>query len=130
MATDFGTDLHCADDLDPTMPEVTGRVALVQAILRRLSTPPGSLFYDPDYGIDVREYVGEGLDAADLFYVQTEIERECLKDERVRAAQARVSLDASTGVLTISLQLRDATGPFRLVLSVDQVTLTLLSGAV
>jgi hypothetical protein len=124
--TDYGTDVACVDDLDPMFEEITGRRVLIQALLCRFQTPRGGLFYDANYGLDLRSYLGEGFTTADLKLVQTEIAAECLKDERVAAATAVVVMDASQGTMSVTVQIRDATGPFTMVLTVDHVTVTLL----
>ena len=56
---------------------------LIDALRRRLETPRGGLFYDPDYGFDLRQYVQAAMDAALQFELESFIETECLKDERV-----------------------------------------------
>ena len=65
--TDIGTDLYCISDLDPAGRTVSGPEALAQAIARRLQTPRGALAAigdDPDYGLDLRDYVGDDVGAA------------------------------------------------------------------
>lgn len=56
---------------------------LIDALRRRLNTPRGALFYDPDYGFDLRQYVQAAFDVALQFEFESFIETECLKDERV-----------------------------------------------
>lgn len=125
--TDFGYDVSCVADLDPTFRLVTGREAVAQAIARRLSTKNGALALvgdDPDYGSDLRELVGEDVGPRALFELQARAEAEALKDERVLTAKASGSLAA--GVLTLVLALSDADGPFRLVLAVSEATVQIL----
>jgi phage baseplate assembly protein W len=60
-----------------------GTVNLIDALRRRLETPRGALFYDPDYGFDLRQYVQAAFDDALRFEGESFIETECYKDERV-----------------------------------------------
>jgi hypothetical protein len=107
--------------------DISGRRVLVEAIARRFETPRGSLFYDSDYGLDLRAYVGEGFDSSEVFELQASIEAECLKDERVNAARARVTMNAATGELRVLLSIEAGDGPFRFVLSVSDVSVAILN---
>lgn len=123
---DFGTDISDFPDLDPMMPEITGRVVVLEAIYRRLSTPRGSLFYDLDYGYSLLDLLGEGIDIRTLPIIETEIARECQKDERVTSAQVKCTYNSLTQSLNVAIVLQDGDGPFALVLSVDQVSVEVL----
>ena len=114
-------------DLDPAFALCTGRVQLAQAIGRRITTRRGTLGWigdDPDYGVDVRDYLGSDADAQTASRIAAMVEAEVLRDERVRACQATATV--ADGTLTLSLRLADADGPFRLVLAVSAVTVDLL----
>jgi hypothetical protein len=89
--------------LDPLFGLVSGRTALAQALARRNTTEHGLLAWigdDPEYGHDVRQYLGEDVGPRATFVVASRFQAECLKDERVRAAQVTASLVA--GRLTIA----------------------------
>src|SRR5690606_6969920 len=62
---DLGTTLALTTDegldLDPSFGLVSGRRALAQAILARLDTPQGALWYDPDYGRDLKRWLNESF---------------------------------------------------------------------
>ena len=116
-------------DVDPMGRPVTGPLAVAQAISRRLVTTRGTLFYDPEYGFNVRDFLNESIDAQALFQMQSGIEGECLKDERVEAAQAYVEFIEESSQLIIAIQLVLSSGPFELVLGVDAVTTELLMSA-
>lgn len=126
MSTDYGTDISDFPDIDPMMPEFAGRLILLESMYRRLTTPRGSVFYDLNYGYNIRELLGESFGPGDLELIQAEISRECLKDERIVSAQAKCKYKATTGQLLIALTLQDGDGPFALVLSVDKVTVEVL----
>ena len=114
-------------DLDPTFALCAGRAQLAQAIGRRITTRRGTLAWigdDPDYGVDVRDYLGSDADAQTASRIAAMVEAEVLRDERVRACQATATV--ADGTLTLSLRLADADGPFRLVLAVSAVTVDLL----
>lgn len=124
--TDFGTDLSGASDLDITMREVEGREGLAQAIARRLQTPRGGgLFYDFDYGYDVRQFVsGSTLPEGTI---EAQIENEILKEERVADVQVDVRFFTDTKRLKIFVAIIDGDGPFDFVLDVGEVTVELLT---
>lgn len=123
---DFGDDFAGVGDVDVDA-VVAGPRALGEALARRLRTPRGSLWYDPAYGEDVRDAVGEALDAADVFALTARARAECERDERVRAADVTVAFDPPAGALTLVVVVQTADGPFKYVLGVTEVTVTLLS---
>jgi len=99
---------------------------VTEAILRRLQTPRGSLFYSPSYGTDVRLYVGDAFSATRVFALQAAIESESLQDERVLTAQAQVAFNQQTQTLILHINGTTADGNFTLVLGVTAMTLTIL----
>ena len=125
---DLGTDIACVDDLDPAFTVTSGTLALSQAIARRLITPRGALFYDEDYGLDLRAYLNAGISQGSgfEFRLAAQIEAECLKDERVETIDAQVSFDVANEKLVAKLKGVASTGPFRLTLLVSSVTVELL----
>lgn len=92
----YGSDLSCDDDLTAYCDEVGGgsKLALGQALYRRLITPRGSLLDDPDYGVDVPGFLGNGVTQRELAGLAGAIRNELVKDDRVDSAQAEVVLDA------------------------------------
>lgn len=124
---DFGTDISALDDLDPGFALVSGEAMLARAIARRLTTPRGGLFYDPDYGYDVRGLLLDSLTPAKLASASAAIGSEVEKDPRVAAASVTFTEDTSAARLTISVEVETDAGPFDLVLSVDALSVELLS---
>jgi hypothetical protein len=122
---DLGLDLSGVDDLSPQMTEVSGRLGLIQSIARRLQTPNGGLFYDPDYGYDVRRFLSAVV--VNSGELASSVEAEALKDERVAQATATVVFSASSSSLLIKLEIADSGGPFAFVLAVSAVTVELLT---
>lgn len=123
---DFGTDFSAIDDIDANLSLVSGRTCLMQALLRRLLTPRGGLFYAPNYGTDIMRFVNTSTDAR---VIEQAIETELLQDERVDNVQCTVTIDepadkSITGGKTfkIDLTLETAEGPFDLTASIDAIT--------
>ena len=127
MTTIFGDDITCdpEDGIPATFELVSGRAALVQAILRRFQTRRGTLVDDPDYGLDLTDWVGKRTDTAQLLAWQQALQAEARKDQRVRSARAR--LTTPSGVLRFTLALETAEGPFSLTVQVSEVSVDLLS---
>jgi phage baseplate assembly protein W len=90
----LGSDFSAVDDLDFALTFLEGeeheRLAFIQAIQRRLSTPRGALFYDPSYGLDLRNFLSDNLSPK---VMQGIIAAEIRKDERVENAEVSVTPD-------------------------------------
>ena len=124
MATDFGTDISGTFDLDPAFALVSNNAALGQALVRRLITPRGALFYDPNYGFDVRMLQNSTLAPNELSAIAGMIEGECEKDDRVFTA--RCTLTRTGNAVRIALDIATALGPFALTLAVSAVGVEIL----
>jgi hypothetical protein len=97
----YGTDLSCVTDLDPLLVEVdpNSPAAIVEAVIRRFTTPRGSLIDDPDYGLDIRSVLNRGMTQRDLRALAGALRGEAQKDDRVALADVQ---------LTVSLPTREA----------------------
>ena len=125
--TDYGQDFTLATDLDTTLGVSTGRLVVVEAIGRRLQTPRGRLMGDPDYGFDLAGYLNDDVTPSVIAWIQSQIEAEALKDERVVMADATVTL-ATSDILTVKLALVLSDGDsFDLTITVDAVSVPVLS---
>jgi hypothetical protein len=127
--TNYGYDLSCESDLDRNFGTVSGRLLLSQALVRRIITPRGMLFYDPNYGYDITSEVSDDLLPADLGRIGQEMDAEFLKDQRVISSITQVTtVTAPDGTLSLSTltTITDGNGPFPLTLAISQVTVTLL----
>ena len=122
---DYGNDIGFSLDLDPLFLLASGPVIVAQALARRFETPRGSLFYDPEYGMDLREFLNESLADSDLLVIQTAVAAEARRDERVNSCSATVTLDRLSQTLTVKLALVLSTGPFTLVMTVDSASVKL-----
>jgi phage baseplate assembly protein W len=125
----YGVDTSAVPDLDLLFVPQTGPRVLAEAIARRLSTPRGGLFYDPSYGLDLRDYLNAKFGRGDETRLRAAIANECIKDERILSADATVSLNVALQTLTLSLKLTTANGPFSLTLAISAVTTTILNFA-
>jgi len=116
---DFGSDVSTFPDLDETFALLSGIAVIAQAIARALE--------DARYGVDLRQWLNESLESADVFHLQQTIETQCLADERVQAVSVRVA-QPSLYELRIAIDVEPSQqGPFRLVLKVTALTIELLS---
>jgi phage baseplate assembly protein W len=130
--TSLGSCMSCVTDLALGKPMASGRNALAQAIARRLQTPRGGLIDDFNYGYDLTGYVNDDLAPADIASIQTFVEAECLKDERVLGASVtvqQIAAGTAAAVLIVTIQLTDNQGSFPLVLSITELAVTILAGA-
>lgn len=125
---DYGTTVSCVTDLAAPARLVSGLRVVGEAVARRLTTPAGGLIDDPEYGLDLRQYVNGDLARADLDRLASEIESEARKDERVARVAATVTYDERARKLTATLQIATASGPFSLVLTASQAGATYLLG--
>jgi len=133
MATGFGTDLWCTDQI------LTGRMAtgvdlVAQAVYRRLTTARGTLRDGDDgqvYGTDVSDFVGMvGPDNA-VDALPDVVAAEVLKDDRVESVDVHASITRdSAGLATVTLEIEctlvDAGESFTLTLGVSDVSTALL----
>ena len=111
-------------DLAPDLGEVDGRLGFAEACARRLVTTAGTLVDDVDYGRDITEYVNDDIDGRSLAKIASDAAAEVLKDERAVHAEAKASfLDR---VLTVSVSVFDAKGPFKLTLTADETNAAVL----
>lgn len=100
---------------------VTGYQNVGEAMIRRLSTPRGGLFYDPNYGTDLREWVNQGIRAKDVPRLAGLIAQECEKDDRVYSAVATIDTSVPGGGFAVSIFIVTIAGPFTLDLTVTQL---------
>jgi hypothetical protein len=128
MADDiFGLDGSTYPDLDPSFAPLLGLRAIGEALARRFETPRGLLPYDPDYGLDLRAWIGEDFDPRTTFQLRAQIEAEAEKDERILSATASVDASHAAQTLTIQLSVSTAEGSFALTLAIDRVSAAVLS---
>jgi phage baseplate assembly protein W len=116
----FGTDFSVA-----TGRRLSGLENLAEALLWRLQTPTGGLFYDSEYGVDLREFV-QGDWGRDMQYeIETLAKAQCELDPRVLEASVTAEQPELQRV-RITLDIQTAEGPFALVLDVSSLEVSLL----
>ena len=123
MTGELGSDFSCTDDLDPNWGVVSGTTCLGQALYRRLTTKRGALWYDPNYGTDIRQYLNS---STPINVIGQAVENECRKDERVEDVEAFVETDAAGETYTIAVRVTAADAPFSLTILATSLTVELL----
>lgn len=114
-------------DLSSPSYMASGAQAIGEAIACRWSTTQGRLVDDPTYGENITDCVNDDMSPADIQRKQQALAAQAEYDERVQSAQVTLKLGAdgtltATGIIT---PVNNGT-PFKLVLSVSQVTPTTL----
>lgn len=123
----FGLDFDFLNGLNPSMPLVGGFYNLGQALVHRYQTPRGGLFYDPDYGTDLRDYLNAPMTSSTLSQLVGDAQSEALKDERIQTCTASPSFDRQSSTLSLSMSGLTSSGPFAFIFSVTNATVALLS---
>jgi hypothetical protein len=129
-ATDYGRDLAGTLSLSTTR-TVFGMELLVNALIRRVTTKRGVLFFHRNYGISILDLLGQGTAPNDLRRYATDIVGEIENDPRVfrGSVQARVRESKApdqTSIISVEISGEAALGPFEFVITVDKVTLSIL----
>lgn len=123
----FGTDISALPDLSFGLK--TGRENLRERLLRRLTTPRGSLHYDPDYGMDIRLMINESLTAEVQYEFAVLIALELEKDEAVLTARPLFEiLDQET--LRIRNEIQTTDGVVSFILELNQVNFEVLRATI
>lgn len=99
---DLGTDFDRAGgDLSPDMRLLESTadqgVAFIQAQFERLLTPRGALWYDLDYGLDIRVYIADDTEPA---VAADAINKELLKDERCARCTTLITVSGNSWQIT------------------------------
>ena len=126
MATDFGTGIAGISGWPLRFVFISGFQLLGQDLCHRLQCIRGSLAWDPNAGWDLRQLLRGTFSASAAKAAESAIASECEKDERVLSATAVLSFIAAARTLLVSISVVTNAGPFLLVLSVDQLTVSVL----
>ncbi len=110
----LGSDIGGVYRMDYAMSRVSGRRALAEAILRRLTTRKGGLFYAPTYGFSVADLIGASLPPG---LIEQGVLEQVLSEEEVEDARCAVTVTGES--IAVDIKVKDAEGPFTLTLSVD-----------
>lgn len=107
--TAFGLDTSAIDE-EPAEGDLIGdQLALIQACCRRLITPRGGLWYDENYGTDLRQFLSESVP---LGLIESVTIAELLKEEAVQRVTVRATPIADRLELRIQIFGSDATLEF------------------
>src|SRR5687768_8719376 len=106
----YGTGVSCFNDITRTMSLSRGVDRVVEAIAGRLQD---QLWYDPNYGLPI-ELLVINATKPELRSLASQVERECLKDDRVATVDVEVSFADETLEILIQGTTSDGT-EFRLV---------------
>ena len=125
--TDYGVDVR----IGRIVSKKSGLGNLMDACIRRLSTPTGQLFWNPEYGYDVRQLLNSEVSLNILGAAERVIANQLELDERVDKATCQIVFNESTSKMYIYISITPvADKTFTLVLSIDKVTVELLDSAV
>lgn len=104
----YGSDWRDLSTLD--FSRLEGQKLLKRALTRRLTTARGSLFYAPDYGFDLRQYLQADWDSQIEMEMLTKAATELEKDRRVVEASLEVTTKTLTSIsLHVKIVARDET---------------------
>lgn len=118
----YGSDFAGVEDLDPNLTVVEGPAAVAVAVARRFLTPAGGLFYDRNFGFDVRRLLNAPIRS--IPELTFRLQAEARKDQRVEDADVRVV--RAQEALYIGITLTLATGPFTFAIRVTKLSVELL----
>ena len=123
ITTDYGKDVRIGKVVGTS----SGLRNLIEALSRRLSIAKGSLFYDPEYGEDLRLYLNQEMTADVLDTIKVAIEQQLERDERVQEARCKITFNSQAFNLKINITITPFIGKtFTLILSVDKLSVQLL----
>ncbi len=117
-------------DLDPAMLEGSGRTLLAQSIVRRFTTGRGTVIDAPNDCLDLRGFLSDGFTQAQINQIPGQLKKEAEKDERVNSVDVKAEYLYASKTLTITMAIESGYGPFSLTLSVNAVTVTVLTEGV
>ena len=123
---DLGRDFQVLGGVNPAFPLISGYTNLGQAMAMRLQTPRGGLWYDQDYGTDLRGWLNAAITGPVQAQLVGAIQSECLKDDRVQACTASVVVDRASSTMTVTINTVTAQGPFSFILAVTSATVAII----
>lgn len=106
---------------------VSGYKSLGMQLVKRLSTRRGTLFYDSGYGDDLRLLMNSPVNDSTIDRLKYTIKSQCEKDPRVDNADVAAEYNPSTLSLEATIFVTTLLGSFTLVISVDALTINLLT---
>lgn len=126
IVTDYGKDIR----IGKVVSTQDGLDNLITALVRRLSTATGSLFYDLEYGLDLRIFLNTEITPSTLDLIRVQVENQLELDKRVESVRCDISFNPQAFQLDLNIQVVPIIDEeFTLVLSVDKVTVELLDSS-
>lgn len=124
----YGLDYAATTGLDVTFRYVEGSELMGQVALRRLLCGKGQLIGCPDEDlVDVRDMVGVGMTPAQVARNEALCQAAVEGDQRIQSATVSLT-PMEDGSLIVRAAGYGALGPFSLLLSVTQVSVSVLAG--
>lgn len=122
----YGEDTEATTDSTFARRQVSGEVAMAQAMVRRLTTTRGALapLGMPDYGYNLRRFL-KGI-VPPISTVNGAVENELLKDERILDVTVEASHNELDETFTVKAVGLGDLGPFDLTLVISEVTVQIL----
>ncbi len=115
-------------DLDPYLSIASGPETLLQDLVHAITTDTGSLFYDGNWGIDIRRNLNAASTPNGRVLLQQQIQNQWTDDERVQSAAASLDWNEADGSLMVTGAIAPAIGqPFQFVVAIAQASVQLLS---
>jgi hypothetical protein len=114
-------------DLTPDMRLASGRDVLSQSLIRRQTTPRGTVLTSPNDCLDVRLLLSAGMTQAQLQALASSIRTELMKDQRVNGVQVTITVDTTTGKTTIAESIQSSFGPFTLTLALSTGSIAIIT---
>lgn len=129
VSNPYGVDVICLFDLDPYFNLTGGVNTLVQDLYHRIITTTGTLFYDGNWGFNVRQLLSQAVTQGTVNTIQSIIQSQMLADERVAAAlvSATYTIATQSLVATITITPQNGLQAFQFVVGISQVTTALLN---
>jgi hypothetical protein len=128
----FGRDLKTVVDangnvdITPGMLESTGRAVLAERLVRRQTTPRGSVIDAPNECFDIREWLSKEFNDANMSKLRGTIKQELLNDVGVLTVDVVTTYDAAKRSFKVVESVVSSDGPFVLTLSVSQLSIDVL----
>ena len=122
----YGSDLACTTDLDPTLRLVSGAEMMGQVCLRRLYCRRGGLISAPNARtLDARDFLNDGIRPGGLTRIAGQCQAAILDDPRVFDCVVAAEYTTDRRLL-LTVRGTGSQGPFALTLSVNELTIDLL----
>lgn len=97
----LGIDIRGVDDVSPMLELADGPRSAAEAVMTQLLHAPGHLWWAPEIGHDLRQYLHRQVDTDAL---ERAVVEQCLTDERVIAAEAHAELSGPITRQELSLR--------------------------